>query len=151
MERNDCSTKKRYTHLKESERNKIEVLLADGKKAQKIAELLRRNKATIYREIGRGAVMRLQHDLSERTTYRAHVGQMEYERRGRNKERSLKIGKDRELEAHIRMKLIEERFSPDAIIGEIKASGSKFKGMICTKTLYNYIDRGIFSRYRTTT
>ena len=145
MERNYCSTKKRYAHLKESERYKIEVLLADRKKVAGIAKLLRRNKATIYREIGRGAVARLQYDLSEKITYRAHVGQAEYEKRGRNKERSLKIGRDKDLEEYIRVKLIEERFSPDAIIGGIKVSGRKFTGMICTKTLYNYIDKGIFS------
>lgn len=145
MERNYCSTKKRYAHLKESERCKIEVLLADRKKVAEIAKLLRRNKATIYREIKRGAVVRLQYDLTEKTTYRAHVGQAEYELRGRNKERPLKIGKDKALEEYIRIKLIDERFSPDAIIGGIKVSGRKFTGMICTKTLYNYIDKGIFS------
>ena len=145
MERNYCSTKKRYAHLKESERYKVEVLLADRKTVMEIAKLLCRNKATIYREIGRGSVVRLQHDLTEKAMYRAHVGQAEYEKRGRNKERPLKIGKDKDLEAYIRVKLVEERFSPDAIIGEIKASGRMFTGMICTKTLYNYIDKGIFS------
>jgi IS30 family transposase len=145
MERNYCSTKKRYAHLKESERCKVEVLLADSKKIAEIAKLLRRNKATIYREIKRGAVVRLQYDLTEKKAYRAHVGQAEYERRGQNKERALKIGKDKDLESYIRVKLIDERFSPDAIIGGIKISGRKFTGMICTKTLYNYIDKGIFS------
>lgn len=145
MERKHCSTKKRYAHLKESERYQIEVLLAEGRKVREIAKLLYRNKSTIYREVTRGAVVRLQHDLTEKTTYRAHVGQAEYKKRGGNKERSLKIGKDKELEEYIRIKLVEERFSPDAIIGGIKVSGRKFVGMICTKTLYNYIDKGIFS------
>lgn len=144
MKQNNCTTKKRYTHLKESERYKIEVLLADRKDVGEIARLLRRSKSTIYREIGRGKVTRLWYDLSERLVYRANVGQAEYEKRGRNKERPLKIGKDKELEAYIRLKLIDERFSPDAIIGSIKVSGLKFTGMICTKTLYNYIDKGIF-------
>jgi IS30 family transposase len=145
MEPDYCSTKKRYAHLKESERYKIEVLLVDGKKAGEIAKLLRRHRATIYREIERGAVVRLQHDLTEKTEYRAHVARAEYEKRGRNKERPLKIGKDKVLEEYIRIKLVDERFSPDAIIGGIKVSGRKFTGMICTKTLYNYIDKGIFS------
>ena len=144
MEQTNCSTKKRYSHLKESERYKIEVLLADRKKVAEIAQLLRRNRATIYREIGRGAVARLQYDLTEKTVYRAHVGQREHELRGHNKERPLKIGKDKTLERYIRLKLVDERFSPDAIIGSIRASGQKFTGMICTKTLYNYIDKEIF-------
>ena len=77
--------------------------------------------------------------------YRANVGQRNYEEQGKNKERSLKIGKDRRLERYIRKKILKERYSPDAVIGEIKRKELKFKGMICTKTLYNYIDAGIFS------
>lgn len=147
MERKDCSSKKKkkYTHLKETERYKIEVLLAAGKSEDEIAVLLRRDRSTIYREITRGTVMRLQSDLTEKATYRAQVAQRDHEEQGGNKERSLKIGKDKKLEAYIRVKLVEERFSPDAIIGEIKVKGLEFEGMICTKTLYNYIDRGIFS------
>ena len=41
--------------------------------------------------------------------------------------------------------MLKDKFSPDAIIGKIKDEGLKFEGMICTKTLYNYIDAGIFS------
>lgn len=49
------------------------------------------------------------------------------------------------MEALIRKKILKEKYSPDAVIGEIKAQGLEFEGMICTKTLYNYIDKGIFS------
>jgi IS30 family transposase len=146
MERRNCSTKKGYVHLKESERFKIEVLLADGKKAAAISRLLKRDKSTIYREIKRGTVMRECWDrLGEEPRYRAHVGQTEHEERGKNKERSLKIGKDKEMEAYIRIWLVEKKFSPDAVIGQIKTDGLKFEGMICTKTLYNYIDAEIFA------
>lgn len=145
MEPRDCSTKKQYVHLRESERFKLEVLLADGKKIGAIARLLRRHKSTIYRELERGTVVRVQSDLSEKATYRAQVADAEHKRRGKNKERTLKIGKDKELEEYIRMKLVEERFAPDVIIGQAKASGLRFAGMICTKTLYNYIEQGIFA------
>ena len=142
----NCSTKKkRYTHLGEKERYKIEVLIDSKKKPKEIADILGRNKSTIYREIRRGSVRRLQYDLSERIQYRANVAQADYERLGKNKERGLKIGKDSVLEEHIRKKLIKDKFSPDAIIGEIKACGMKFEGLMCVKTLYNYIDLGFFS------
>lgn len=146
MERENCSIRrKKYKHLNESERYKIEGFLEAKKKPGEIAEILGRDRSTIYREIGRGKVSRVQHDLSEKMQYRANVGQKKYEGNGRNKERSLKIGKDRRLEEHIRKKILKEMYSPDAVIGEIKRKGLKFKGMICTKTLYNYIDAGIFS------
>jgi len=146
MKPKDCISKKRkYVHLRESDRYKIEVLLEGKKKVEEIAVILGRDRSTIYREIKRGTVRRLQSDLSEKNQYRANVAQNDYVKQGRNKERSLKIGKDRRLEKYIRDKIIKEKFSPDAIIGQIKEKGLKFEGMISTKTLYNYIDAGIFS------
>jgi len=146
MKPKDCTTKrKKYTHLAERDRYKIEALLEGKKDTEEIAVLLRRDRSTIYREIKRGTIRRLQSDLSEKEKYRANVAQADHESLERNKERSLKIGKDKRLEEYIRIKLIEEQFSPDAIIGEIKVCGMEFEGIICTKTLYNYIDAGIFS------
>lgn len=146
MEQKHCSRKrKKYKHLDVGERCKIEALQAGRKKVCEIAAILQRDESTIYREFKRGTISRIQTDLSERKQYRADVGQADYMKQGRNKERSLKIGKDKHLEEYIRIKLIDKLFSPDAIIGEIKALGLKFKGMICTKTLYNYIESGIFS------
>ena len=60
----------------------------------------------------------------------------------KNKGPGLKIGKDHELVKYIENKIIKENYSPDAVIGEIKEKRLKFKTQICTKTLYNYIDRG---------
>jgi IS30 family transposase len=146
MERKNCNTRsKKYVHLTERERYKIEGLLEGKKKVGEIAVILRRDSATIYREIERGTVKRLRYDLREKEAYRANVGQADYEKQGRSKERSLKIGKDKKLEAYIRIKLIEEKFSPDATIGQIEAEGLVFEGMITTKTLYNYIEAGYFA------
>jgi IS30 family transposase len=146
MEPKKCTiNRKKYVHLTERERFKIEGLLEGKKKVGEIAAILRRDEATIYREIERGTVKRLQYDLREKAMYRANVGQADYKKRGQNKERALKIGKDKKLEAYIRIKLVEEKFSPDAIIGQIKVEGLVFEGIITTKTLYNYIEAGYFS------
>ncbi len=146
MEQKNYNTKrKKYIHLTERERYKLEALLEAKKEVCEIARILGRDQSTIYKEKRRGSISRLQSDLSEKIKYRANVAQADYVRQGKNKERSLKIGKDKALEAYIRVKLIEERFSPDAILGEIKAKGLRFKGIICTKTLYNYIGAGLLS------
>ena len=146
MKPRDCSTKrKKYVHLSEKERYKIEGLLEGKKDVEEIAVILGRDRSTIYREIIRGTIIRVLTNLSEQEKYRANVGQADYEAQGRNKERTLKIGKDKALEAYIRIKLIKERFSPDAIIGQIKAKGLEFEGIITTKTLYNYIEAGFFA------
>ena len=144
MEPKDYNTKKgKYTHLKESERYKIEALLQEKKKPKDIAIVLGRGRSTIYKETKRGAVERLQYDLSKKKQCRADPAQRDYEAKVTGKEHELKIGKDRRIEGCIRKKLAEDKFSPDAIIGEIKLKGLAFEGMICTKTLYNYIDAGI--------
>lgn len=146
MEPKNCSKKERkYTHFKESERYKMEVLLADKKKPKQIAMILKRSKSTVYREITRGTRVRLGYELEEKKQYRADVAQKDYKDKGKNKERGLKIGHDNRLEEYIREKILKDKYSPDAIIGEIKTLGLKFEGMICTKTLYNYIDTGIFA------
>jgi IS30 family transposase len=132
-------------HLTERDRYKIEGLLEGKKDVEEIAVILGRDRSTIYREIKRGTIRRRQYNDRDKEQYRANSAQSDYERQGRNKERSLKIGKDKELEAYIRVKMIKDKFSPDAIIGEIKAKGLKFEGIMCTKTLYNYIDAGVFS------
>ena len=52
---------------------------------------------------------------------------------------------------YVEYKIIENKYSPDAVIMELEKNGfchpdtgEKFKTQICTKTLYNYIDQGIF-------
>jgi IS30 family transposase len=146
MKPKDCNTKsKKYVHLTERDRYKLEGLLAGKKDVEEISIIMRRDRSTIYREINRGTIVRVQNDFCEEGEYRANSAQADYDRQGQNKERSLKIGKDKDLEAYIRIKLIKERFSPDAIIGQIKLKGLEFKGIMTTKTLYNYIDSGFFA------
>ena len=62
------------------------------------------------------------------------------------KGRELKIKGDKALLEHLEKRIADDKFSPDAAIGEIKAQGLAFSVSICTKTLYNMIDRGDFHR-----
>jgi len=146
MEPNNNNTKERtFTHLSESERYKIEVYLEERGSIEQIARKLGRARSTIYREIKRGTRIRMGYELKLRKQYRADVAHRDYCDKGKNKGRDLKIGKDHRLEEYIRTKIVKERYAPDAVIGQIKDDGLIFEGMICTKTLYNYIAAGIFS------
>jgi len=146
MKPKDCTTKsKKYVHLTERDRYKIEGLLEGKKDVEEICIILGRDRSTIYREINRGTIIRVQNDFCEEGEYRANSAQADYDKQGKNKERSLKIGKDKDLEAYIRRKILKDKFSPDAVIGDIKIKGLKFERQICTKTLYNYIDAGLLS------
>jgi IS30 family transposase len=137
-----CDTKNK--HLTERERYKIEGYLKDKKKAWQIAELLGKSERTIQREIKRGTVTLLDSELREYKAYCADTAQRKYYENASNKGRAYKIGNDHKLVEYIERKIIDEKYSPDAVIGRIKLEENEFKTTICTKTLYNYIDAGLF-------
>ena len=117
MEQNNSTTKlKKYTHLSERQRYKIEALLERKIAIKEIAWILGYSRSTLHREIRRGTISRIQSNLTEKKKYRANVAQQDYTKRCPSRERSLKIGKDRLLEDHIRTKITQDRFSPDAIM-----------------------------------
>lgn len=133
---------KKYKHLKERQRYTIEDLLKEGLKPREIAVRTKKSVRTIQREIVRGKVRLLNSDLTFRIEYCGDRGQQVYEENSKNKGPNLKIGKDHKLAKYIENKIINEKHSPDAVIGEIGAKGLIFETKICTKTVYNYIDRG---------
>jgi IS30 family transposase len=141
---NNSTEKKKWKQLSEKERYKIETLLEENQTPKEIAERLGRDRRTIEREIVRGTITQVDSQWRERSVYGADAGQRVCEERGSNKGRGLKIADDHKLVSHIEQKISKEYYSPDAVIGEIKAQGLDFKVSICTKTLYNYIDSGLF-------
>ena len=95
MKQKHCNTEEqKYTHLKESDRYKIEVYLDEKKTIHEIATKLGRVRSTIWREIKRGSINRMQSDLTYKKQYRANFAQNDYRNKAKNKERNLKIGKD---------------------------------------------------------
>lgn len=145
MSQKDYTLKiKKNKHLTERERYEIEVLLKEKRTPSYIAEKLGRHKRTIEREIKKGTVKLLKSDLSYKKQYCAEVAQRVYDNNAKNKGPNLKIGNDHKLAEYIEKKIVKKKYSPDAVIGKIKAKQLKFKNYICTKTLYNYIDQGVF-------
>lgn len=148
MEQINYSTKNRkWKQLSEKERYKIEALFQQGLTPSEIGAALspRRDRRTIERELARGMTLQRNSDLTERMTYLADAGQRKHDEKASNKGRGLKIGHDHKLAKHIEDKIKKEKWSPDAVIGHIKSTGLHFDTSICTKTLYNYIDKGIFA------
>jgi IS30 family transposase len=83
--------------------------------------------------------------LAEYVSYSADVAQADYDRKATLKGPGLKIGNDHALAKHIEQKILQEKYSPDAVIMELRAGKYSFKTSICTRTLYNYIDQGVFA------
>ena len=138
---------RKWTQITEKERYKIEALYKQGLSASAIGAALepKRDRRTIERELTRGKTLQRTSELVDRNVYLADVGQRVSEENARNKGRPLKIGHDHTLAEHIENKIKNEKWSPDAIIGNIKSEGLEFETSICTKTLYNYIDMGVFA------
>lgn len=140
----DTINSKKNKYLNEKERYQIESLKKLGFSNKEIGKQIGKSERTIRREIKRGTVKLLNSDLTERYEYCADVAHRKYLQNASNKGPSLKIGHDHKLADYIENKIIEEKYSPDVVIGRIKENKLKFDTTICTKTLYNYIDKGIF-------
>jgi IS30 family transposase len=146
MSHGNCNSESlRGKHLTIRERYVIETLAKEKMAATAIATRLGRDRRTIERELQMGKTKLKNSDWSDREEYCAEVAQQGRNERSTHKGPSLKIGYDHALAKHIEEKIKRDKYSPDAIIGEIKTKQLKFKNMICTKTLYNYIARGLFA------
>lgn len=136
---------KHYNQFTERERYQLEALLKAGTKKKKIAELLGKSVKTIYNEIKRGTVELLNSDLTKREEYLADRGQQVYEENKSHQGANLKIGNDYKLAEYIEDKIINDKYSPNAVLMEIDNNPDlEFKTKICKTTLYSYIDKNIF-------
>ena len=151
----DIRKRKKGKHLKFTDRQLIEYLVkkAHPKKvsARKLADKIGCSESTIRRELRRGKVMQLSSQLVEYKSYSAEISQQYYDYQSSNKGPDLKIANDYEFVKYVEYKILENKYSPDAVIMELERTnfchpdtGKQFKTKICTKTLYNYIDQGIF-------
>jgi IS30 family transposase len=92
-----------------------------------------------------GKVVQRDSELRERLIYKADFAQLQNEKREANKGRDLSIGKNHALVRFLENKIKNEDFSPDAALAAARKS-LEFEGqkLICTKTLYAYIDKDMF-------
>lgn len=134
--------------LKHSDRIRLEALYNAGHKVVEIAEILHVHRSTIYNELKRGRYEHLNSDYTTEMRYSSDLAQRKCDENLKVRGTQLKIGNDIKLANYIENKIINEDYSPDAIIGELTASGrwSEFQTKICTTTVYSYIDKGIFLR-----
>lgn len=130
-------------HLTYEERIKIETLSKLGIKSEEIANQIGCSGRTVRRELAKGRTELLNSDLTTRVEYSADIGQQKHDYAGTGKGPMLKIGNDYELVKEIERLIIKEQMSPYAAAETIKQSG-KFKITLSYKTIYNYIDAGLF-------
>ena len=111
-----------------------------------MADTLRVNVSTIYRELKRGRYMHRNSDWTETERYSADIAEEKYQENLKAKGPVLKIGKDIELANYIEEKIADDGYSPEAALLDIKRKNLNFSVTITKQTLYKYIYDGIFMR-----
>lgn len=138
----NINTHQKGKHLNFEDRIIIQVLHKQDKSLRAIAKELNCSPSTIMYELQRGQID-LYHGKKQR--YDAKTAQAKYQSNRANCSRKSDF-----LAKHDFIKYVEDRFfgpkhwSLDASWGEATATG-KFTSaqVVCSKTLYNYVDRGL--------
>ena len=137
---------KGWKQLKYSDRIRIEAWLRAKISVQEIADMLHVHRSTIYREIKRGQYEHLNSDYTVEKRYSPEIAQKHCDENLQVRGTQLKIGNDYKYAEYIEKKMIEENYSPEAVLGELRVQNraKDFSVSICIRTLYNYIDKGVF-------
>lgn len=133
-----------FYHLTHDDRIKIEALLKEKHTPKEIANNIGCHISTIYRELKRGRYEHRNSDWTTEERYSPDIADEKYRENLAAKGPGLKIGNDIELAEYIENKIVNEKYSPGAVLGEIKHKGIMFSVTISKTTLYSYIDKGIF-------
>ncbi|HHW46987.1 MAG TPA: IS30 family transposase [Clostridiaceae bacterium] len=141
------NNERRNKHFTYKERLRIEVMHKEKLGTLEISKAIGCSQRSVQRELKRGKVTQLDSGTwIYYETYSADLSQNRYEQENQSKGPALKIGHDIKLCEYIEKQIIDNKQSPDAVIGRIKATGMVFETTLSTKTLYRYIDQGIFGQ-----
>lgn len=139
----DNTSTSSFKHLRLDERGEICALLHEGHSLRYIAQQINRSPSTISREVKRGTTTQRRSDLSTYEDYFPDTGQAVYCKHRRHCGASVKLVTVEKFLDFAEAKIRNDHWSPDAVVGFChRNSAWKNKPMLCTKSLYNYIDRG---------
>ena len=128
-------------------RLQFETMLKLKTPIKEIAEFLGVSKTTLYNEKKRGAYKRLNGTTWEYIEdYSADIADAKYRQHLKEKGADIKLGKDYEYAEYLEHRIVDDKLSPGAVLGEIKRNNMHFETSISINTLYKYIERGYFSR-----
>lgn len=140
------ANKKGSHQLTRADRISLEALLKAGHGKTEIARQLGVHRSTIYNELKRGEYEHRNSDYTTEIRYSSDLAQQRAEENLKVRGTQLKIGNDIAYANYIEDKIVNEDYSPAAVLGELKAQGreGEFNTTICVATLYSYIDKGVF-------
>ena len=128
-------------HLTAEERHDIEVHLKDGWSTYKIAKHLGRSYNTVKDEIERGTVLLYNGKVKR---YKASVGEQVYKAHRQNSAKKYRALETSSFLQYVAVQFKNKGWSLDACFGNALVKGLFPRNeMVCTKTLYNYVDLGL--------
>ncbi len=146
--------KRTFKHLSKRKRYQIEALLLQKIPVKEIAKTVQVHISTIYREVKRGAYLytkktynyyrygEIEYKKVER--YSPDIAQEKYEKNMLTHGVPIKLGNDYKLANYLEKRILKDKLTPLAVIGEIRKNNLNFNTSICVKTLYNYIHKNVF-------
>jgi transposase, IS30 family len=117
---------RQYTHITQTERDRVQALLEAGHGQWEIARILKRDKGTVSREIARNRRKIRSQEGTRRGAYESTVAEHKaYIRRKYAKYQGKKIQENMELREYIAQRL-QRYWSPDEISGKMRFEGQPF-------------------------
>jgi IS30 family transposase len=142
---NDTPETRKNKHLNAYERGQIKFLYDQGLSPYAIAKQMGRAYNTIRNELKRGTVPQIRCQKKV-LIYFPDTGQAVYEKNRKNCGPKYKYLKCEEFLKKVVKLFCEEKKSLDSIVGATLLENEFTKDqMVCTKTLYNYVDMGLLS------
>ncbi|WP_461216034.1 IS30 family transposase [Lacticaseibacillus sp. GG6-2] len=131
-------------HLTAFERGKIAALHGEEKSNREIARILGICRQTVANKLNRGQIDQVKKVNGKRvyrTEYSAEAAHLRYKENRRRCHRPLQLVQAADFIAHFTEHFKQDGWSPDAVVGRAKKKKLyRPEEMVCTTTLYNYID-----------
>jgi IS30 family transposase len=142
---NDTPLSRKNKHLNSFERGQIQLLNAEGLSPYAIGNRLDRASNTIRNELRRGTVSQIKGNKNVMIYY-PDTGQLRYEANRNNCGTKFKFLQCESFIKHVTELFFHKDQSLDSICGASRRNKSFLRTqMVCTKTLYNYVDAGLLT------
>lgn len=140
---NNSTEKRTNKHLNMEERIFIKLALSLGIKISHIAKNLGRSRTTIHSEIKRGWCEQIVQGYKKIWIYLPEKGTIVYSQNRQNSINKSKLTKASQFIMWVEDNVKKYKLSFDALVGRAIREGLfKPEEMVCTKTLYNYQEKG---------
>lgn len=134
-----------YRHLSWNDRLVIERMLRKGYHKTDIANAIGCCLKTVYNEINRAEYEHTNSDLTTEIRYSPDIAHEKYLKGLKKKGVKAKLTKDKRLSAYIEKMIIEDKYSPRAVLLHIKNYNLSFIEKISSvNTIYDGIKKGYF-------